>query len=107
MLQALGIFLEVVVSSVLRRTGIQNHIPQWLMRTWTFVYVHVWFYNTAHLLCNDFALGGVWLFEPIPVSLFRGLGFGAAKQDGWWCWGGGEIVRWHTGKHWWQSGIAI
>ena len=107
MLQALGIFLEFIVSSLLRRTGIQHRVPQWLMRVWTFTYVHVWFYNTAHLLCNDFALGGVWLFEPIPVSLFRGLGLGATKQDGWWCWGGERVVRWHTGKHWWQSGLAV
>ncbi|KAF2999418.1 hypothetical protein E8E13_007281 [Curvularia kusanoi] len=28
MLQALGIFLEVVLSSILRQTGIQNHMPQ-------------------------------------------------------------------------------
>jgi hypothetical protein len=107
MLQALGIFLEVVLSSLLRKTGIQKRMPQWAMRAWTFVYVHVWFYHTAHLLCNDFALGGVWLFEPIPVSLFRGLGLGATAQDGWWCWGGGGIVRWHQGRQWWQSGVAV
>lgn len=106
MMQALGIFLEVVISSFLRKTGIQKHMPQWAMRTWTFVYVHFWFYHTGHLLCNDFALGGVWLFEPIPISVFRGLGFGAAEQDGWWCWSG-KVIRWHTGKHWWQSGVAV
>ncbi len=104
--QALGILIEVTLSALLRRTGIQNHVPRWLMRTWTFVYVHVWFYYTAHLLCDDFALGGVWLFEPIPISLFRGLGLGASERDGWWCWGG-QVVRWHTGKYWWQSGIAV
>lgn len=106
MLQAFGIFLEVLISTALRQTGVQKYVPVWAMRTWTFVYVHVWFYNTAHLLCNDFALGGVWLFEPIPVSLFRGLGLGAAKQDGWWCWAG-QVVEWHTGRRWWQSGLAF
>lgn len=106
MLQALGIFLEVVGSSLLRKTGIQKYMPQWAMRTWTFVYVHFWFYHTAHLLCDDFSLGGVWLFEPIPISPFRGLGLGASEQDGWWCWSG-KVVRWHTGKHWWQSGLAF
>ncbi|KAJ8117068.1 hypothetical protein OPT61_g1649 [Boeremia exigua] len=106
MLQACGILLEVVSASMLRKTGVQKHLPRWAMRTWTFIYVHVWFYHTAHLLCDDFALGGVWLFEPIPVSLFRGLGFGAAKQDSWWCWSG-EVLRWHTGHHWWQSGLAF
>lgn len=106
MLQALGVLLEVIVSSAMRKTGIQRYVPRWAMRAWTFIYVHVWFYHTAHLLCNDFALGGVWLFEPIPVSPLRGLGVGAAKQDGWWCWSG-TVARWHTGKHWWQSGLAF
>lgn len=106
MLQALGIFLEVVVSSTLRKTGIQKHVPQWAMQVWTFVYVHVWFYHTAYLLCDDFALAGIWLYEPIPISLFRGLGLGAAKRDGWWCWSG-SFIRWYTGKHWWQSGVAF
>lgn len=106
LLQALGILLEITLSVALRKTGIQKHVPRWAMRVWTFVYVHVWFYNTAHLLCDDFTLGGVWLFEPVPVSLFRGLGLGATKQDGWWCWSG-QVVRWHSGKHWWQSGLAF
>ncbi|KAJ4333288.1 hypothetical protein N0V95_009460 [Ascochyta clinopodiicola] len=106
LLQAAGIFLEVIVSGALRKTGVQTLVPRWVMRAWTFAYVHAWFYYTAHLLCDDFALGGVWLFEPVPVSLFRGLGLGATRQDGWWCWSG-QIVRWHTGKHWWQSGLAF
>lgn len=106
MLQALGIFLEDSIAAALRRTGVQRYVPLWAMRVWTFVYVHVWFYHTAHLLCDDFTLGGVWLFEPVPVSLFRGLGLGATRLDGWWCWSG-QVVRWHTGKHWWQSGLAF
>jgi hypothetical protein len=54
---------------------------------------------------DDFARGGVWLFEPIPVSPLRGLGFGQ-EGDRWWCWG--HIgVGWYTGKHWWESGIAF
>ncbi|KAF9695187.1 hypothetical protein EKO04_007053 [Ascochyta lentis] len=106
LLQAVGIFLEMAISGALGKTGVQKHVPRWAMRGWTFVYVHVWFYYTAHLLCDDFALGGVWLFEPVPVSLFRGLGLGATREDGWWCWGG-QIVTWHTGKHWWQSGLAF
>lgn len=106
LLQAMGIFAEVVMTQALRSTSIPRHTPKWAMRILTFVYVHVWFYYTAHLLCNDFATGGVWLFEPVPVSLFRGLGFGADRRDGWWCWSG-QVVRWHQGDRWWRSGIAF
>ncbi|KAH5211681.1 hypothetical protein HBI62_198500 [Parastagonospora nodorum] len=106
MLQAVGIFVEASASQAFRRFG--RNIPQSVMRIWTFGYVHVWFYFTAHLLCDDFARGGVWLFEPVPVSVLRGLGFGADKRDGWWCWNGVfNIVRWHRGESWWTTGIAF
>lgn len=48
------------------------------------VYVHVWFYHTAPLLMDDFARGGLWLYEPAPISPLRALGLGV-RGDGWWC----------------------
>lgn len=106
--QAVGIFVEVAITQALKPTKLGERLPKWVKQLWTFVYVHVWFYFTAHLLCDDFARGGVWLFEPVPVSLFRGLGFGADARDGWWCWYGvGEVVRWHKGESWWTTGIAF
>jgi hypothetical protein len=105
LLQALGVFVEGAVAQAL---GTQRRGPAWAMRVWRFAYVHTWFYYTAHLLCDDFASGGIWLFEPVPVSLFRGLGFGADPRDGWWCWGGVlDVLRWHRGETWWGSGIAF
>lgn len=106
LLQAMGMFGELLSIQVLRSTSFQNRIPKWAMQMFKFGYVHVWFYYTAHLLCDDFARGGVWLFEPVPVSLFRGVGFGADKRDGWWCWSG-QVLRWHRGDRWWTSGIAF
>jgi hypothetical protein len=105
LLQAVGVAGEVLITQLVKSTGVPQYLPTWLKRTFTFVYVHVWFYYTAHLLCDDFTLGGVWLFEPIPVSLFRGLGLGV-KGQGWWCWDG-QVARWHTGNRWWKSGIAL
>jgi hypothetical protein len=108
LLQALGIFVEDAVTQAVRPMGLEKKVPRWAVRTWTFVYVHVWFYYTAHLLCDDFASGGIWLFEPVPVSVLRGLGFGADPRDGWWCWGGVlDVLRWHKGEPWWGSGIAF
>jgi hypothetical protein len=103
-LQAVMLFIEAALTSPLRKTNIARRSPRWLKRSVTFFYVHLWFYYTADLLCADFAAGGVWLFEPIPVSLFRGLGLGT-QGDGWWCWGN-TGVRWYTAERWWKSGIA-
>jgi hypothetical protein len=105
LLQAVGVAAEVLITQSVRSTGVQRHVPTWLKRAFRFVYVHVWFYYTAHLLCNDFALSGIWLFESVPVSLFRSLGLGV-EGEGWWCWGG-QVVRWHTGSSFWKSGIAL
>ncbi|KAF1915726.1 membrane bound O-acyl transferase family-domain-containing protein [Ampelomyces quisqualis] len=107
MVQAAGVWAEAALSLLVapRRRRL---LPLWVRRCGTFVYVHAWFYFTGHRLCNDFARGGVWLFEPVPLSLFRGLGFGADARDGWWCWGGvTRVVRWHVGDRWWTTGIAF
>ena len=106
LLQALGIFAEVTLTQAAKSAGLGRTLPSWLKQGFTFLYVHVWFYFTAHLLCDDFARGGVWLFEPVPLSLFRGLGFGPDARDGLWCWGG-QLVRWHSGDTWWTTGIAF
>ncbi|KAH7074416.1 membrane bound O-acyl transferase family-domain-containing protein [Paraphoma chrysanthemicola] len=108
LLQAFGIIVESSITTALKPLRLKDKLPKRVIQVWTFVYVHFWFYHTAHLLCDDFARGGVWLFEPIPVSILRGLGFGADARDGWWCWGGlEEVVRWHRGSTWWTSGIAF
>ena len=105
LLQAFALFAEALIKQSIRKTGVQNHIPQWLKRGFTFFYVHLWFYHTANLLCDEFATGSVWLFEPIPLSLFRGIGLGT-EGDGWWCWSDSGL-RWHRGETWWKSGIAL
>jgi hypothetical protein len=106
LLQAAGIFTEVALTQAAKSAGVGKNIPSGVRKAFTFAYVHVWFYYTAHLLCDDFAQGGVWLFEPVPVSLFRGSGLGPDPRDGWWCWGG-ELLRWHSGDRWWTSGVAL
>lgn len=100
-----GISAQLAITSLLRWLGVVQRSPKWLQRTANFVYVHVWFYYTAPLLCDDFSRGGIWLFEPLPISPLRGLGLGG-KGDGFWCWWGG-IVWWHKGERWWTTGLAL
>lgn len=104
MLQAVGCFIEGVLRQGLAGSKVVKILPTWVKQTLTFVYVHVWHYHTAHLLCDDFARGGVWLFEPCPVSLFRGLGFGA-EGDGWLAIE--AMPSWHRGDTWYRSGITF
>ncbi|OAG05513.1 uncharacterized protein CC84DRAFT_1144926 [Paraphaeosphaeria sporulosa] len=104
LLQAAACFVEGVLRQGLAGSRVTRSMPQWVKRTLTFVYVHVWHYHTAHLLCDDFARGGVWLFEPCPVSLFRGLGFGA-EGDGWLAIE--ALPSWHRGDTWYKTGITF
>ncbi|TGO58662.1 hypothetical protein BCON_0052g00060 [Botryotinia convoluta] len=103
MLQALGIFLQTGFCAVLSQY-IKNN-PKAVRQATNVVYALSWGLLTGWLIADDFARGGIWLYEPIPISLLRGLGF-AGKDHGWWCW---EHVGlgWYTGKHWWESGITI
>lgn len=104
-LQTWGILAQILVAKGLRYVGITQRVPRWVRRLANFVYVHVWFYYTAPLLIDDIAKGGVWLFEPVPVSLVRALGFGG-NGKGWWRWGR-VYLKWWRGGRWWESGVAF
>ncbi|KAH7363782.1 hypothetical protein BKA65DRAFT_389234 [Rhexocercosporidium sp. MPI-PUGE-AT-0058] len=103
MLQALGIVVQMSVCSA--GHGVIRKSPAVTRRMGNFVFVFCWLFYTGSWLIDDFARGGIWLYEPIPFSVLRGLGFGE-KGEGWWCW---EHlgVGWYKGRHWWESGIAI
>lgn len=104
-LQIFGVAAQMGWVLALKEMGVRERVPWWLGWGVNFVYTHIWFYYTAPLLCDDFAKGGIWLFEPVPISLFRGLGFGT-KGDGWFMWYGG-LLRWHKGSSWFDTGIAL
>lgn len=105
LLQILGILGQTYTSQVLIKAGVTQQMPRVVRQLANFVVVHVWLYHTAPLLVDDFARGGIWLFEPLPFSPLRGLGLGA-RDDGWYCWGDG-VIFWKTGKHFWETGLAF
>ncbi|KAI9762628.1 MAG: hypothetical protein M4579_000246 [Chaenotheca gracillima] len=104
-LQAFGITAQVALSVGLKRAGITPQLPKTIRQAGNFIFVFTWLFFVAPLLTDDFARSGVWLFEPVPLSPLRALGFGV-KGDKWWCWGDVKIW-WHTGYRWWQSGLAL
>jgi hypothetical protein len=97
-------FFEVSIIPAILPKSVEP--PRWLIRTTNLVLIVLWFYYTGPLLVDDFARAGIWMFEPIPVSLLRGgLGLGA-KGDQWWCWRGSWFEL-YSGATWWQSGIRL
>jgi hypothetical protein len=105
LLQPCGILFQLWSIRQLDKLGIRRRTPRVLRLLTNFVYAHVWFYFTGPILVDDFAKGGVWLYEPVAISPLRGLGLGA-QDDTWFCWWDG-LLFWRSGKHWWDTGIAV
>ena len=106
LLQPIGILLQRFLTSQLSGVAAVKAAPRWSKQFTNFAYVHIWLYFTAPLLVDDFAKGGVWLFEPVAISPLRGGLRLGNEDDGWWCWWNG-LLFWQTGKHWWDTGIAL
>jgi len=104
-IQPVALLAEMVVQGWVKKSGVAEKTPKGVGMLVRFLYVHAWFYVTAGLLVDDFARGGVWTFEPIAFSLFRGLGMGV-EGDGFWCIRG-KVAWWHTNEKWWLSGVAL
>ena len=62
-----------------------------------------WLWWTFSPLADDFARGGLWLLEPLPVSPLRGLLFGSGELWRWY----GPYIGWYTGQEWWESGLSF
>lgn len=104
LLQAVGIIIQTVICAQLK-PYIQK-LPTSLRKAGNFAYTLGWLYLTTPWLVDDFARGAIFLYQPIPVSLFRGLGFGY-PDEGFWCWDMSLWFRLYRGKHWWESGVAF
>lgn len=97
LLQPLGILFQTYLPTKL--------LPKPLLRIYNLFFVGVWMYWTAPLLVDDFAKGGIWLYEPLAFSPLRILGLGANDENGWDLWYG--LVFWRRGKTWWDTGIGF
>lgn len=97
-LQALGIVVQTAAAEGLR----SKTWPGWIRGVGNWMFVVGWLYWTGPMLTGDFARCGVWLFEPLPVSLCRGL-----LGQGWWHWGGRWAGLVWEGAPWYRRGIAI
>lgn len=100
---ALGIFVQQALCR--RLAPVLSRVPRPLRRYGNFMFVLVWLWATCWPLAYDFGTAGLWLFEPVPVSIFRGLGLGA-EGESWWRWDD-YTFTWYRGKRWWEVGLAL
>lgn len=102
LLQIVAVTVQTAFCAALR--PLIERLPLWTRRTGNGVLTYMWLYATGPLFMNDMSAGGTWMYEPLLVSPLRWLGLGP-KGYGWWTWAHVGI-GWHSGKHWWESGIG-
>ncbi|KAI0136573.1 hypothetical protein BJ170DRAFT_602268 [Xylariales sp. AK1849] len=103
-LAGVGTQLQYTLARALK--GPIEKTPQWLRRAVNLLFVVVWLHMISGFLMDDFGRCGIWLWEPVPFSFVRWLGFGM-PGDYWWRWDRDSVPRWYTGKHWWDTGIGM
>ncbi|EXJ73013.1 uncharacterized protein A1O5_04162 [Cladophialophora psammophila CBS 110553] len=110
-LQGVGILVQSFVVKLLQRhVPWVKKLPLAVRQTVNALVVVTYLYFTGPLLVNDFAACGLWLYEPVPISFFRGLGFGpGGKDEGWWTWNqeGSRFIGLWKGDRWWKRAVAI
>ncbi|KAI1382063.1 membrane bound O-acyl transferase family-domain-containing protein [Hypoxylon crocopeplum] len=106
LLAGVGTVLQSWLSRAVLRAYI-TRLPRWMRRLGNLVFVLVWMWMTSWLLIDDFGRCGLWMFEPVPVSIFRALKYGPSQDHRVWRYERDFWPRWYWGKHWWDSGIGV
>jgi hypothetical protein len=102
--QAFGIVVQLVAATAFLRSGVSKHVPTWLSQLSNVVFCFGWLYITSPVFINDLARAGALTYEPVPISILRGVGLGG-KHEGWWAWHG-RWISWNTQGHWLHWGIV-
>jgi len=100
-LQPIGLITQRAVAGWMKKSGMRDRIPASIRGACNLGLAVGWCWLTGPLIADDFAMGGIWLYEPMPFSLTRSL-----AGAGGWKWGG-SWMRWHSADRWWKSGIAM
>jgi hypothetical protein len=103
-LQGLAILVESIFKTVIFPRLPLADTPRWVRRSANAVFVFCWLLYSGAFIADDFARGGLWLMEPVPISPLRGLGL--AYDNGWWCWDKPWFRYW-SDRTYWGSGIRV
>ncbi|KAF1736696.1 hypothetical protein CRV24_002305 [Beauveria bassiana] len=104
LLQAVGIIVQQQLASLAHKALPAVSITT--RRAGNALFTFLWLYGTANFFNDDMAAMGIYLLEPVPLSVFRAAGLGF-PGDAIWRWDGYYLFRWHSGRRWWQSGLTI
>ncbi|KAI9041652.1 wax synthase family protein [Aspergillus affinis] len=97
LLQGAGLLIQDLASRILP----SKSLPRWLCRTANASFAFGWLVFSGGYIADDFSKGGLWLTEPLPLSLLRGLGLGLGVEgEGWWCWSEPWFKWWDDGTYW-------
>lgn len=104
MLQPVGIAVQALFCA---RFGAQvERLPRVMRRTANLAFVVLWLHATQWAFIDDLGRSALWLFEPVPISPLRALGFGQPGES-WWRWDRDHFPVWYWGRNLWESGIGI
>ncbi|KAJ4394592.1 hypothetical protein N0V93_003811 [Gnomoniopsis smithogilvyi] len=101
-----GILAQTALSGMLRGAGVRDKMPVWVRRVGNFGCAFAWLVYFQYLLDDDLGRAGIWMLEPVPVSLLRAAGLGK-PGDRSWRWDAPLFPRWWVGPRWWEGGIAM
>ena len=101
-LQPVGIYLQILI---LPRFGNSQRSSNNLTRALKFTWTLIWLGTTFPLFADGLAEGGLWLFEPLPISPLRGSGIGVEERQ-WVVWQKPTIDMQLQGP-WWRRGLII
>ncbi|KAB5579950.1 membrane bound O-acyl transferase family-domain-containing protein [Coniochaeta sp. 2T2.1] len=106
LLSLVGVLVQDGWNEILLGRERRERFPRWVRRGANGVFVLVWLHCTQWLFVDDLSRAGVWLYEPLPWSPLRALGY-ELPGDRSWRWDGDVLPRLWTGGRWWERGIAI
>jgi hypothetical protein len=102
MLQIPGVLLQTLGCIALK--PVITKVPKPLRQAGNVAFTYWWMYVTSPPFVDDIARGGLWCFEPLPLSITRGwLNWGTENK--WFMYDQYRLGIYH-GKHWWQSGLS-
>ncbi|XXG94533.1 hypothetical protein Hte_000790 [Hypoxylon texense] len=106
LLAGAGTVLQSWLARAVFRPRIER-LPRWARRLGNLAFVLVWMWMTSWALVDDFGRSGLWLYEPVPVSVARALGCGPTQDRRVWRLERDFWPRLYWGGHWWDTGIGI
>jgi hypothetical protein len=105
-LQAAGILLQFAMSGAFRALWPGSALPETMRKAARLAFALLWLHITSPVFVDDLASTGLWLTEPVPISLFRWLGFGH-KGNHWLRWTTDMWPCWYQDDKWWKSGLGL